>query len=98
MCTLTVLGTFPYIHRAATLLHEYNLPGSGEKIATVASQLRHRTANQRTLCPHLIANDADKADPAHIMKSLAAETINTYPRCWEWVAVQEREADHEHAA
>ena len=68
-----------YLTRASTLLPEYNLPCSREKIATVAPQPLYRTAYQPTLCPHLIVKSAGKADPVHILKSLAAETIDTYP-------------------
>ena len=68
-----------YLTRAATLLPEYNLSCSREKIATVAPQPLYRTAYQPTLCPHLIVKSASKAYPAHILKSLAAETIDTYP-------------------
>ena len=55
------------------------VPCSRENIATVAPQPLHRTAYQPTLCPHLIVNSASKAYPAHILKCLAAETIDTYP-------------------
>ena len=68
-----------YLTRATTLLPEYNLPCSRETIATVAPQPLYRTAYQPTLCPHLIVKSASKAYPAHILKSLAAETIDTYP-------------------
>ena len=68
-----------YLTRATTLLPEYNLPCSREKIATVAPQPLYRTAYQPTLCPHLIVKSASKAYPVHILKSLAAETIDTYP-------------------
>ena len=68
-----------YLTRATTLLPEYILPCSREKIATVAPQPLYRTAYQPTLCPHLIVKSASKAYPAHILKSLAAETIDTYP-------------------
>ena len=65
--------------RAATLLPEYNMPCSREKIATVGPQTLYGTAYQPTLCPHFIVKSASKAYPAHIPKSLAAETIDTYP-------------------
>ena len=68
-----------YLTRATTLLPEYNLPCSRGKIATVAPQPLYKTAYQPTLCPHLIVKSASKADPAHILKSLAAEIIDTYP-------------------
>ena len=68
-----------YLTRATTLLPEYNLPCNGEKIATVAPQPLYRTACKPTMCPHLIVKSASKADPVHIQKSLAAETIDTYP-------------------
>ena len=68
-----------YLTRATTLLPEYSLPHSREKLATIAPQQFYKTAYQPTLCPHLIVKSASKADPAHIRKSLAADTINTYP-------------------
>ena len=68
-----------YLTRATTLLPEYNLPCSREKIATVAPQPLYKTAYQPTMCPHLIVKSASKAFPAHILKSLIAETIDTYP-------------------
>ena len=71
--------SYIYLTRATTLLPEYNLPCSREKIATVAPQPLYRTAYQPTLCPHLIVKSASKAYPAHILKSLATETIDTYP-------------------
>ena len=64
-----------HLPRATTWLPEYNLPWSRKNIATVAPQPLYRTAYQPTLCPHLIAKSASKAYPAHILKSLAAETI-----------------------
>ena len=67
-----------YITIATILLPEYNLPCSRETIATVAPQPLYRTAYQPTLCPHLIVKSANKAYPAHILKRLAAETIDTY--------------------
>ena len=70
---------YAYLTRATTLLPAYNLPCSREKIATVAPQPLYRTAYQPTLCPHLIVKSASKAYPAHILKSLGAETIDTYP-------------------
>ena len=63
-----------YLTRATTLMPEYNLPCSREKIATVAPQPLYRTAHQPTMCPHLIVKSASKAYPAHILKSLAAQT------------------------
>ena len=68
-----------YLTRATTLLPEYNLPCSREKIVTVVPQPLYRTAYQPTLCPHLIVKSASKARPAHILKSLAAEAIDMYP-------------------
>ena len=64
--------------RATTLLPEYKLPCSRAKIATVAPQPLHRTAYQPALCPHIIVKSASKAYAVHILKSLAAETIDTY--------------------
>ena len=61
-----------YLTRATTLLHEYNLQRTREKIATLASQ-----PYQQTLCPHLIVKSASKADRAHILNSLTGETIDT---------------------
>ena len=48
-------------------------------LATLAPQPLYRTAYQPTLCSHLIVERAIKADHAHILKSLAAATIDTYP-------------------
>ena len=50
-----------YLTRATTLLPEYNLPCSREKIATVALQPLYRTAYQPTLCPHLIVKSIPSA-------------------------------------
>ena len=58
-----------YLTRATTLLPEYNLPSSREKIATVAPQTLCRTAYQPTLWPHLVAKDATKADTENIGSS-----------------------------
>ena len=68
-----------YLTRATTLVSEYNLPCTREKITTVAKQPLYRTPYQPTLCPHLIVKSASKAYPAHILKSLEAENIDTYP-------------------
>ena len=43
-----------YLTRATTLLPEYNLSFSREKIATVAPHPLYKTAYQPTLCQHLI--------------------------------------------
>ena len=61
-----------YLTRATTLLPEYNLPCSREKIATVAPQPLYRTSYQPTLCPHLIVKSASKAYPAHILEKLGS--------------------------
>ena len=63
-----------YLTTATTLLPVHNLPCRSENIATVAPQPPYRTAYQPTLCPHLIVKSARKPCPAHILKSLAADT------------------------
>ena len=68
-----------YLTRATTLLPEHNLLSSRENVTTVAPQTLYRTACQPTLCPHLIVKGGSKANPAHILTNLAAETIDTYP-------------------
>ena len=68
-----------YLTRPTTLLPEYNLPSSTEKIATVAQQPFYVTAYQPTLWPYFIVKSASLADPAHLLTRLAAETIDSYP-------------------
>ena len=69
------------VTRATVLLPECNNknPCTREKLATVAPHPLNRTAYEPTMCAHLIVKIASKADSAHILKSLAAETIDTYP-------------------
>ena len=47
-----------YLTRATTLLPEYNLPSSTEKIATVAPQPFYMAAYQPIMCPYLIVKSA----------------------------------------
>ena len=77
--TKTRIKQHSCLTRATTVLPEYNLPNSREKIATVAPQPLYKTAYQPNLCPHLIVKSSSKVDIGHLQKRLAAETIDTYP-------------------